>query len=158
MTATIEEILQMFEQEKHELIPILHKIQEEFGYLPKEIFGAISEHINVSINGIYGVATFYGQFSFDPPPKHQIKVCLGTACHVCGNQEIMDTIKEELRIAQGERTEDGVFTVRRVACMGACALAPVVVIDKNVYGKMTKSKISKILEKYRRETPDYFTQ
>ena len=158
MTKTIEEVLQMFGPEKSELISILQQFQEEFGYLPREIFKAISDHINVSVNEIYGVATFYGQFSFDPPARHQIEVCLGTACHVCGNQEILNTIKEKLDMNRGEKSKNGLFSVKRVACIGACALAPVVVIDKNVYAKMTKDKILQILEKYRKEDSDYFAR
>jgi NADH-quinone oxidoreductase subunit E len=130
------------------LIPALQAVQEKFGYLPTEAFEEIGELANVSANTAYGVASFYAQFRFVKPGEHMIKVCLGTACHVCGSSRIVDSLERELAIKEGETTEDEKFSLESVRCFGSCALAPVMVVDDEVYGQVTGPKALDILKKY----------
>ena len=132
---------------KNDLISILQKVQEEFGYLPQDQIHQISKHLRISMSKIYGVATFYAQFRFTKLPRHIIKVCLGTACHVRAGEKILGVLERELNIACGETTSDYRFGLERVACFGCCALAPVVVVDNKVYSRMTPEKILPILKK-----------
>ncbi len=131
-----------------ELITVLQKIQEKFGYIPQDVIPEVAQLCKVSENVIFGVASFYAQFRFTPPGRHSIKVCLGTACHVRGGERIVDSVERDLQTPSGSTTKDGRFSLERVACFGSCALAPVVVVDKNVYGRMTPSKAKDILGKY----------
>ena len=131
------------------LIPALQAVQEKLGYLPPETFEEIAELANVSANTAYGVASFYAQFRFVKPGEHMIKVCLGTACHVCGSGRIVDALERDLGICQGETTEDEKFSLESVRCFGSCALAPVMVVDDEVYGQVTGPKSLEILKKYR---------
>jgi len=130
------------------LIPALQAVQEKFGYLPTEAFEEIGELANVSANTAYGVASFYAQFRFVKPGEHMVKVCLGTACHVCGSSRIVDALERELNIKEGETTEDEKFSLESVRCFGSCALAPVMVVDDEVYGQVTGPKALDILKKY----------
>ena len=130
------------------LIPALQAVQEKFGYLPTEAFEEIGELANVSANTAYGVASFYSQFRFVKPGEHMVKVCLGTACHVCGSSRIVDSLERELNIKEGETTEDEKFSLESVRCFGSCALAPVMVVDDEVYGQVTGPKALDILKKY----------
>jgi NADH-quinone oxidoreductase subunit E len=143
----ISEITGHYRGKKGALIPLLQEIQNRHGYLSQDAITFLAEEIKVSENEIYGVATFYTQFKFKKPGLHQVKVCLGTACHVRGGAGIMDSVERELGIPFGETTEDGKFSLERVACVGCCALAPVVVVDENVHGKMAQSKVNKLLDK-----------
>jgi NADH-quinone oxidoreductase subunit E len=152
-----DKLLLKYKKERSSVIPILQEIQEKHGYLSKESFKQISNYLDISENEIYGVATFYSQFKFNPPAKYQIRVCLGTACHVCGSDDLFNFVKSELKIKDNGATEDNIFSLDRVACLGACALAPVMVINKNVYGRLDRKKILKIIKKYDKGTPDYFT-
>jgi len=145
---SIETILQAYEKKKEYLIPILQHIQQEKGHLFPEAIEQIARYMNISPNEVYGVATFYTQFKFHPPGKHLIKVCMGTACHVKDGDSLLNTIESELGITQDETTSDNLFTLERVACLGCCALAPTVVIDDKVYGKVTRDTLKKILNKY----------
>ena len=129
------------------LISILQKVQEEFGYLPESQIYQISKRLKISMSKIYGAATFYAQFRFTKLPRHTIKVCLGTACHVRAGEKILAALERELNITCGETTSDYRFGLERVACFGCCALAPVVVIDNKVYSRMTQQKILPILKK-----------
>lgn len=130
------------------LIPILQEVQGEFGYLSEEAISEIARVLGITQNEVYGVITFYAQFRLTPPAEHMIKVCLGTACHVKGGADIMDALERELGIQPGGSTKDHKFGLERVACFGCCALAPVMVIDGNVYGKMTVPKAGQILAEY----------
>lgn len=131
------------------LIPLLQKVQEEVGFVSNEAINSISKLLKVTQNEVYGVVTFYAQFRFTPRGKHNVKVCLGTACHVRGGENIMDTIKRELGVEVGEVTADRKFDLERVACVGCCALAPVVVVDnKDVHAKIVTTKVKDILKKY----------
>jgi NADH-quinone oxidoreductase subunit E len=121
-------------------------MQERFQYLSPEAVQAVADHLELSANDVYGVATFYAQFRFVPPGLHHIKVCEGTACHVRGSDRILESISRATGIAPGQTSSDGQFSLERVACFGSCALAPVVVVDDKVYGRMTAAKTNKLIE------------
>ena len=128
------------------MIPILQDVQDRISFLPEEAIVRIADHLGLSQNDVYGVATFYTQFRFRPPGRHHIKVCQGTACHVRGSGAILDRVVRKLGISPGETTPDGGYSIERVACFGSCALAPVVVVDEKVYGRMTSRKAEKLIE------------
>lgn len=127
---------------------ILQKAQSIFGYLPLEVQQFISDETSIPLADIYGVVTFYTQFSIEEKGKHKIGVCLGTACYVKGAQEITDKLVEELKVEVGKTTEDRLFTLEETRCLGCCGLAPVLMIDDEVYGKIEAKKIPEILKKY----------
>ena len=143
----LKNVFDRYQGATNELIPILQDTQETFGYLPEEAMKGIAQFIRVPESHVYGVATFYEQFYFTRRGKHQIKVCYGTACHVKGATRVIETFERELGIHHGETTEDYEYTLERVACVGACALAPVVVVGKKVYGDVAPGKVKKILGK-----------
>ena len=134
--------------EKKALISVLQDIQEEYNYLPQEALRIVSVTLGIPLIDIMGVATFYRAFSLEPRGKHLITVCLGTACHVRGGSKILDEFEKKLNIHAGETTEDRHFTLETVACLGCCAIGPVVVVDDNYYAQTTIRKVSSILKKY----------
>ena len=141
------EILNKYENNHYKLIPILQEIQEEYKYLPEEIMTYISTALGISSAQIYGVATFYSHFTLVPKGKHIIKVCDGTACHVKKSGDILNTLQSELNLTDKKtNSDDGLFTLETVACLGACGLAPVVVIDEKVYGSVTPQKIKSLIK------------
>ena len=144
----IKNILTQHPTNRSSLIPILQDIQKELGYLPEEAIEQTSQWLDISANEIYGVATFYTQFRFSPPGEHTIHSCLGTACHVRGGQQILKQLEQHLGIKAGQTTADGKFDLQRVACLGCCALAPVVAVDGKVHAGMTIKKIPSILSQY----------
>lgn len=144
-----KEIINKHNSEKGALIPILHEIQDTYGYLPKEDLEVVSEETGIPMTEIYGVATFYSFFSLEPKGKHVIRVCLGTACYVKGAQKIIDRISEVLDVEIGKITKDGKFTLESCRCLGACGLAPVMVIDDKVYGRLVPEDVDDILEEYK---------
>lgn len=149
MEERVAGILKSYEgNKKGTLIPILQKIQGEFGYLPEETLPQVARFLGISKNEIFGVATFYAQFRFTRPGEHMIKVCLGTACHVRGGSRILDAVQEDLKIKPSETTADYKFSLERVACFGCCALAPVLVVDDAVHSKVTPPKVKEILSAY----------
>lgn len=148
MTVELKEIIGEYQGQKGAIIPVLQKTQEKLGYISKEAIFEIANLLKMSENEIFGVATFYAQFRFTPPGKHSVHVCVGTACHVRGGAAIMESVERELDVVSGGTTKDYKFSVESVACFGSCALAPVVVVDKDVYGRMTTSKIKDILREY----------
>lgn len=127
------------------LIPVLQEIQEHYGYLSEEAVKEVSNKLEMKISDVYGVASFYSAFSFTPKGKHIITVCDGTACHVRGTSRAIDILSEELGINPGETTKDLMFTLETVACLGCCAIGPVIVADGKYYGKMTPGKVEKLL-------------
>jgi NADH-quinone oxidoreductase subunit E len=131
---------------KKDIIPLLQRAQAEEGFISPEAIGTISRRLKVSENEIYGVATFYTQFRFKPPGRYNIKVCLGTACHVGGGQNFMEVMKTDKSLSHGETSPDGKFSLERVACLGCCALAPVVVVNDEVHGRMNRVAFTKLLE------------
>jgi NADH-quinone oxidoreductase subunit E len=134
-----------FKGERADLIPVLQHIQKTYGYIPKESIHTISRWLKISENEIFGVATFYAQFRFTPPGKHHIKVCLGTACHVKGGEQMLEVLQRRLEIRPGETTADGEYDLDRVACLGCCALAPVVNLDNKIFAQMSVLKLQGIL-------------
>jgi NADH-quinone oxidoreductase subunit E len=130
-------------------IPLLQEIQRRHTYLPKDLVNAVAEETGIPIANLYGVATFYSQFRFKPQGKHLIRVCHGTACHVAGSDIISAVIGQELGIEEGDTTPDKLFSFEKVACLGCCALAPVVMIGDTIYAKLTSSKIKSIIKEYK---------
>ena len=139
--------------EKHKntrgaLIPILHEAQEIFGYLPLEIQKIISEELNIPLAEVFGVVSFYSQFSIRPKGKYRINVCMGTACYVKGSHDILDKFKERLSIDIGECTEDGRYSLDACRCIGACGLAPVVTVNDEVFGKINSDDVDGIIDRF----------
>jgi len=133
-------------ERQRDLVPLLQQVQGIKGYLSPESIKLISRKLKISENEIYGVATFYTQFRFKPPGTYNIKVCLGTACHVGGGENFMEVMKTDKNICHGETTPDGKFSLERVACLGCCALAPVVVVNNEVHGRMNRVTFMRLLE------------
>jgi len=144
----LESIINEHKNMQGALMPILHETQELFGYLPEEAQKRISEVLNIPLAEIYGVATFYSRFTLKPRGKYTIGVCLGTACYVKNAQGVLDRLKEELKVEAGDTTEDGKFTLEATRCLGCCGLAPVIMINEDVYGKLVPDDIPEILKKY----------
>jgi len=142
----LDGVLHRFPAERSSLIPILQAVQEVFGYIPPETMTEVAAYLNVPETAVYGVATFYAQFYLTPQGKHRVKVCQGTACHVRGGTRIMHAVKKALGISPGETTADFQFSLERVACFGSCALAPVMVVDGKVHGRMTPQRAVGLLE------------
>ena len=130
------------------LMPILQEAQAIYGYLPIEVQTIIAEEMDIPLEKVYGVATFYSQFNLNPKGKYQISVCLGTACYVKGSGAVLETVKDLLEIDTGECTADGKFSLDACRCVGACGLAPVMLVNDDVYGRMTPEMVSDILDKY----------
>jgi len=146
---TIQDICKSFGNQSGELINVLHKTQETFGYLPEEVQRVIAKELNISVANVYGVVTFYAFFTMKPKGKHKISVCLGTACYVRGADKVVDELKKELSINVGEVTTDGKFSLDCLRCVGACGLAPVVLVGDKVYGRVESKEIKGILESYK---------
>ncbi|MBC8486402.1 MAG: NADH-quinone oxidoreductase subunit NuoE [Bacteroidetes bacterium] len=134
--------------DKGSLITILQEVQKEEGYISQEAIVKISRHLRISRSTIYGVATFYSQFRFNPPGRNSIKICLGTACHVQGGDFLLNALQLEIGIKPGETTEDRRFDLGRVACLGCCALAPVMMVNNNIHSRMSVIKLREVLSKY----------
>ena len=145
----IEPVLNEYGDVKGSLITILQHAQEIYGYLPKEAISLISEKTGIAESEIMGVGTFYTQFRFEPVGKYLIMLCQGTACHVNSSDLILQTIKDELGIDDGQTTDDGLFSLKCVACLGCCSLSPVMMINEDTYGSLTPDKTKKILNELR---------
>ena len=146
-----EKLLQVIADKKDEpgaLMPILQKAQDIYGYLPIEVQKIIAEQMDIPLEKVYGVSTFYSQFTLSPKGKHQISVCLGTACYVKGSGTVLEELEKQLGIKNGECTGDGKFSIDACRCVGACGLAPVMLVDDDVYGRMTPAQVKGILDKY----------
>ena len=143
-TSTLEE----YKEQKWSLIPLLQKVQEEFGYIPPEAIEPIAKALHLFPSEVQGVITFYSQFSLKPRGKYVIRVCKGTACHVRGGRSILKIAKRELGVEEGQTTDDYQYTLETVACLGACFLAPTMMVNKNYFGKLTPPKINSILKQY----------
>jgi len=144
MESPLAEVLRPFRGKKGVTIAVLQQVQEELGYLPREAIDEISRTLRISASEIYGVITFYAQFRTAPRGRHVVRVCRGTACHVRGGGAVLDQVKRELGIEENESTEDMEYTLETVACIGACALAPAMVIDEDTFGQVTPGKASDI--------------
>ena len=145
----INEICDRYANDKTPLMMILSDIQKEYGYIPLEVQEIVSERTGISVAEIYGVVTFYSFFSLTPKGKYVIGVCLGTACYVKGSQDLVDKISEVLNLPAGSTSPDGKYSLEATRCIGACGLAPVLTINGDVYGRLTKAEIPAILEKYK---------
>jgi len=141
----LNQILSRYSGKQDELIPILQEAQEQFRYLPSEVMLAIAKFLQLPESAIFGVATFYAQFKLTPSGRRVVRVCRGTACHVRGGARILREVEKRLGIKPGETTDDLEYSLETIACFGSCALAPVMVIDKNVYGRMTTTRVRQIL-------------
>ena len=140
--------------QRDSLIPILQEVQSEQGFLSRETVVLIGQHLRLPTSKIYGVATFYNQFRFQPQGKFHVQVCRGTACHVKGSAAILEAIKRELKIDAGQTSRDGQFSLEVVACIGACGLAPVIAINGEFHAGVTTQKVAKILDTYRRKAAE----
>lgn len=145
----LQEVFEKYKDTEGALIPVLHEAQEIYGYLPLEVQVMVSEGLGISLAEIYGVVTFYTQFSLKQKGKFKIQVCMGTACYVKGSNLILDKMKEKLGIHVGDCTEDGKFSLDATRCIGACGLAPVIMINDDVYGRLSADEVEGILEKYK---------
>jgi len=144
----VDEIIDRYKGEEGVLIQLLLDIQNELNWIPREAITQISERLRIPKSHIYRIASFYKAMSLNPVGRHTIQICLGTACQVRGAPKILDRMEESLKIKEGETTPDMRFSLRRVNCLGCCAMGPVVVVDGNYYGKVTSAMVEDILEKY----------
>ncbi len=144
----VKSYITKYNNEKKALISILQEIQEEYNYLPQEVLRIVSKTLGIPLIDIIGVATFYRAFSLEPRGKHLITVCLGTACHVRGGPKILEEFERKLNIEAGETSKDGQFSLETVACLGCCAIGPVVVVDGDYYAQTTIRKVGSILKKH----------
>lgn len=142
------QILDKYRQQKGALIPVLQAAQDIYGYLPKEALERIANDLRLPLSKVYGVVTFYAQFHLNPRGRHVVRVCLGTACHVRGGAKILEALEKETGVSDGETTEDLRFTLESVACIGACGLAPVIMVNDDTHGRLTPDQIPNILSQY----------
>ena len=141
-------LIDRFRGQKGAIIPLLQEIQEIYGYVPREAIDLVSQEMGVYPVQIYGILTFYTQFRLTPRGEHTLKVCLGTACHVMGGKNIFDYISSEMKVKAGDTTQDGKFTLERVACVGCCGMSPVLVVDDQTFGNCTIQSIEEHLKEY----------
>jgi len=147
--AELDAVIKQYKDDKSQLMTVMQKAQQIYGYLPFEVQRMIADGMEIPLEKIYGVSTFYALFALSPAGKYNISVCLGTACYVKGAQAVYDRVSELLGIEAGECTEDGLFSLQPCRCIGACGLAPVMMINDDVYGKLTPDMVSEILENYK---------
>ena len=144
----LKKVIAEHRDQKGGLMPTLQKAQGIYGYLPIEVQTMIADGLGISLSEVYGVATFYSQFSLTPKGEHVVSVCLGTACYVKGSDKILEAVENQLGIKSGECTPDGKFSIESCRCVGACGLAPVMLVDEDVYGKLTPDQVEGILKSY----------
>ena len=144
----IASILDKYDRDMGQLVPILQDVQEQENYLPKEALVQVGLGLGISLSQVYSVATFFKAFSMKPRGRHLINVCMGTACHVRGAERVLEKIERNIGIESGDSTDDGRFSLETVNCVGACALGPIVVIDGDYAGQMRSDKVEKMLKKY----------
>ncbi|HVP79980.1 MAG TPA: NADH-quinone oxidoreductase subunit NuoE [Thermodesulfobacteriota bacterium] len=147
----LSRLLEKHRGERNGLIPILLEVQKEFGYLPKEAMLAVARFLGMEPTDVWGVATFFNQFRLTPLGKNHVKVCMGTACHLAGGRSVLEALERELKIKVGETSDNGQFSLERVACIGCCMLAPVTVIKDKIHPKMSSFKVEESLIPYRQE-------
>ncbi len=142
----IEAVLEKYKNARGALIPVLQAVQGHFGYLPEPVVDLIAERLRISVHEIVGAATFYAQFHLKPRGQHIVKVCCGTACHVKGAKKVLQKISETLEVSTGMTTKDNVFTLEEVACLGACSLAPVMMVDEDLHGKLAPDTVGTVIK------------
>ena len=145
----LQKVIDQWKGKEGPLMPVLHKAQEIFGCLSLDVQKYISKELDIPVSDIYGVATFYSQFTLKPKGKFKIGVCMGTACYVKGSQAILDELAKELDMKVGDTTDDGLFTLEATSCLGACGLAPIIMINDDVYGRLKPEDIKEIVAKYK---------
>lgn len=151
---TFDAILARYESQPANLIPVLQEIQDEFNYLPKDELKMVAERLQVPLTQVYSVATFFKMFSLEPKGRHQVRVCLGTACHLRGGQRLVETVSRRLGVEVGHATEDLQFSLETVGCLGSCAQAPLMMVDDKYFGRMAVDKVPKILKLYKKQDQD----
>ena len=144
----LDEVLSKYRGAEGALIPLLQELQEIYGYLPEELLKSVGARLHIPLSRIYGVVTFYAQFYTTPRGRYTVRVCRGTACHVRGGKYILKAVQHYLGVEENETTPDSKFTFETVACLGACALSPVLLVNKNYYGKLTPAKVEQVLKQY----------
>ena len=147
--AALQQVIDELKNEPGALMPIMQRAQDIFGYLPEDVQNIIAKGLDIPVSDVYGVATFYAQFNLEPKGKYIISVCLGTACYVKGAQLVLDELEKVLGVPAGSTTPDGLFTLNATRCLGACGLAPVIMVNDDVYGRLTPEQVAGIIEKYR---------
>ena len=147
--AALQQVIDELKNEPGALMPIMQRAQDIFGYLPEDVQNIIAKGLDIPVSDVYGVATFYAQFNLEPKGKYIISVCLGTACYVKGAQLVLDELEKVLGVPAGSTTPDGLFTLYATRCLGACGLAPVIMVNDDVYGRLTPDQVAGIIEKYR---------
>ena len=145
----LQQVIEELKDQPGALMPVLQKAQGIFGCVPMDVQKVIAEGLGVTLSEVYGVATFYAQFTLEPAGKYIISVCMGTACYVKGSQKVLDKLSEELNVPVGKTSADGLFTLNATRCLGACGLAPVMTVNDEVYGRLTPDDIPGIIAKYR---------
>lgn len=146
--AQLTKVIEEHKNEEGPLMPVMHAAQEIFGCIPQDVQERIADGLGITLSEVYGVATFYSQFALQPKGLHVISVCMGTACYVKGAQAVLDKLSEALGVKPGGTTEDGRFTLQATRCLGACGLAPVLMIDNDVHGRVTPEEVHAILAQY----------
>ncbi len=144
----LDSVFEKHQGEEGALIPVLQEAQGIYGYLSQEVLVTIAKRLHIPLSRIFGVVTFYAQFYTTPRGRYTVRVCRGTACHVRGGKNVLKAVQQALGIGEGETTRDFKFTFETVACLGACALSPVLLVNKNYYGKLTPAKVGKVLKQY----------
>ena len=147
----LDDVIESYERKPGALIQILHWVQEELGYIPREIQVKVAEDLGLSLSDVYGVVPFYAFFTLKPRGEHTISCCKGTACYVRGAPQVIERFEKELGIKPGDTTDDGKFSLEVVRCLGACGLSPVITVDGDTYGRMKADKVPEIIRKYRGE-------
>ncbi|MGI6773118.1 MAG: NAD(P)H-dependent oxidoreductase subunit E [Acutalibacteraceae bacterium] len=148
--SVVDLIVGKYENPAESLISLLQDIQEEYDYLPTDVMVRISEKADIPLSRLMGVATFYSQFKLNAPGKYKVLVCMGTACHVNNGERVAEAVSKALGVAEGETTQDGLFSWEEVACLGCCSLSPVMMINGQVYGKLDGKKVEKIINDIRK--------
>ena len=151
MTPEISAFIDEWKSKPGSLIMVLHQVQQTYGYIPRNIAIEISERLSVPLAKIYGVVTFYNFFKLEKAGKYKIQVCLGTACYIRGGDDLLKTLEKELGIGLNSTTPDGMFSIEAVRCLGCCGLAPVIVVNGNVHGRLTSKDVPAIIEQYRKQ-------
>lgn len=146
--AKVDAILDRYKGTKGALIPVLQEAQNAYGFLPKDVLAYIAQKLNIPVSQVYGVVTFYSQFHLKPRGRNIIRVCQGTACHVRGAKAVLKALEDELKLSPGQTSADERFTLETVACLGACGLAPVMMVNEDTHGRLTPENVCKVLERY----------